>query len=114
MLRNKTIFDLGVLLIELWFNKSLEQLRHPEDLGDDGRPNEYTDFATALRLIRAVDADAGPRYGKAVRRCIKCDFDQREDDLDSQEFRQAVYQGVVAVLDEELTEFRGGNTTLIS
>lgn len=107
MIRNKSIFDLGILLIELCFNKSLEQLREPEDL-NNGKPNAYTDFSTANRLIQSVYNEAGNRYGDAVRRCIRCDFDQREETFESNEFRQAVYHRVVAPLEDDLRDFCGG------
>ena len=107
MIRNKSMFDLGILLIELCFNKSLEELREPEDL-DNGKPNAYTDFSTANRLIQLVYNEAGNRYGDAVRRCIRCEFDQREETFESDGFRQAVYQRVVAPLEDDLRDFCGG------
>jgi len=69
VIRNKSVFDLGVLLIELYYNKSLEQMQTPEDLDDNGKVNAYTSLVTANRLIPEVYAEAGVRYGHAVRRC---------------------------------------------
>jgi hypothetical protein len=63
---------------------------------ENGKPNAYTDFSTANRLIQSVYSEGGNRYGDAVRRCIRCDFDQREETFESDDFRQAVYQRVVA------------------
>lgn len=114
IIRNKSVFDLGILLIELCFNKSLEQMQASEDLDDDGKVNSYTTLATANRLISDVYAEAGARYGDAVRRCIRCDFDQREETFESDEFRQAVYERVVAPLEDDLRDFCGGKLPQLS
>jgi hypothetical protein len=114
IIRNKSVFDLGVLLIELCFNKSLEQMQAPEDLDDDGKVNSYTSLATANRLISEVYAEAGVRYGDAVRRCIRCDFDQREETFESDVFRQALYQRVVVPLGDDLRDFCGGKLPQVS
>ena len=108
IIRNYSVFDLGVLLIELCFNQSIEQMQEPDDLDDDGKVNAYTRLATAHRLIPAVYGEAGTRYGDAVRRCIRCDFDQLEETFESDEFRQAVYQRVVVPLEDDLRDFCGG------
>lgn len=106
--RNKSIFGLGVLLIELWFGQPLEDLRKPEDFGLHGQVNRITDFATARRLSEDIYREAGDWYGDAVRRCIYCEFDQRHNSLDSQALMEAVHRGVVAPLEENLTSFCGG------
>jgi hypothetical protein len=43
-------------------------------------------------------SEAGARYSDAVRRCIRCDFDQRASSLEDSRFVEAVYRGVVAQL----------------
>lgn len=106
--RNKSIFALGVLLIELWFGQSLEDLRKPEDYGSHHQVNHITDFSTARRLSEDIYREAGDWYGDAVRRCIYCEFDQRHNSLDSQALKEAVHRGVVAPLEENPTSFCGG------
>lgn len=49
----------------------------------------------------------GDRYADAVRRCIRCAFDTRKIDLEDGQFRGAVYEGVVAPLEENLRDFTG-------
>lgn len=105
---NKSIFELGVLLIELWFGQLLEDLRKPEDLDSHGQVNNITDFATARRLSEDIYRGAGDCYGDAVRRCTYSEFDQRHNNLDSQTLKEAVHRGVVAPLEENLTSFCGG------
>lgn len=57
--RNQSTFDLGVLLIELWYHQPLEALRIPEDLDKDGEANQITDFVTARRLTEEIYREAG-------------------------------------------------------
>jgi hypothetical protein len=106
--RNQTIFALGVVLIELWFGRPLETLRLPSDLGDHNEANQITDFATARRLSEEIYSEAGDWYGDAVRRCIYCEFDQRNTSLDAEALKEAVYRGVVSPLLDNLTSFCGG------
>ena len=99
LVRNETIFALGVILIELCLGQALETMREPEDLGDDGLPNSLTDYMTARRLVSEVYDEGGGRYGDAVRRCIHCEFDQRNASLDVEAFRQSFFQGVIQPLE---------------
>ena len=108
-LRNQTIFRLGTILIELCLGQTLESLRSAQDpLDANGRMNILTEWSTATRLINDVAMEAGHRYGDAVRRCVFCDFDQRSSSLDNGEFRQALYNGVVAPLEDVWRDFSGG------
>jgi hypothetical protein len=110
MVRNKSLFALGVLLIELSYGKPLESLREPCDMGPNGLPNQYTAWLTASRLIksREISHREGSSYADAVRRCIKCDFDQIDDTLDDRDFRKAYVEGVVLPLQADLKTFNGG------
>ncbi|OCL02071.1 hypothetical protein AOQ84DRAFT_424460 [Glonium stellatum] len=105
VIRNKALFDLGVLLIELWYGQSLEKLRTPADLNTDGIPSLTADWCTADRIVDEILWDAGSRYSEAVRRCIRCDFDRRETNLEDGDFRQAVYDGVVSLLEKNFEQF---------
>lgn len=95
---------LGLLLIELWYGKSIEELQEPCDLDCAGTPGVA--WCTADRLVEnEIEFEAGKRYSDAVRRCIRCDFDRRDMSLDSEGFQQAVYDGVVALLERTLEQF---------
>lgn len=105
-LRNVTLFALGIVLIELCLGQPLETLRVPEDpLDSNGKANVLTNWSTANRMTEAVYSEAGTRYGDAVRRCLHCDFDQRSTNLENDAFRQAVYDGVVAPLEDDVKDF---------
>ncbi|MDE2312744.1 MAG: alpha/beta hydrolase, partial [Elusimicrobia bacterium] len=48
------------------------------------------------------DIDHWSRYGDAVRHCIRCDFDLQETSLEDERFQEAVYDGVVGLLEDDL------------
>jgi hypothetical protein len=103
IIRNQTLYALGVALIELWYGKSLAELRKEGD-GPSGVGGEQLDFMTewnvADRLVDDLYSEAGGKYSDAVRRCIRCDFDRRASSLEDAQFQRAVYQGVVTQLKE--------------
>ncbi|KAF2658683.1 hypothetical protein K491DRAFT_676272 [Lophiostoma macrostomum CBS 122681] len=104
VIRNQTLFTLGILLIELWYGKPIEELQQPCDLDCQGTPG--VTWCTADRLIETeFEFEAGKRYSDAVRRCIRCDFDRSDMSLDNENFQKAVYQGVVALLERTLQQF---------
>ncbi|KAF2867800.1 hypothetical protein BDV95DRAFT_502195 [Massariosphaeria phaeospora] len=104
VIRNQTLFTLGVLLIELWYGKSIEELQMPCDLDCQGTPGVA--WCTAERVVEnEIEFEAGKRYSDAVRRCIRCDFDRKDMSLDNESFQQAVYDGVVSLLEKTLQQF---------
>lgn len=100
---NQTLYALGVALIELWYRKPIEELWVAAD-GPQNTGNNLldlmTEFKTAERLSDALYSEAGAKYSDAVRRCIRCEFDKRARSLEDAQFQKAVYQMVVAQLQE--------------
>jgi hypothetical protein len=99
IIRNQTLYALGLSLIELWYGKPLSVL---SIAGDQAETNQMTEWNTADRLVEELYNEAGGKYSDAVRRCIRCDFDRRGSSLQDVTFQRAVYQGVVAQLQENL------------
>ena len=104
-IRNPVLFALGVLLIELCLGKPLEELKRPDERTRDGSVDAALDWVAADRLVEDVYLEGGSRYGDAVRHCIRCDFDRRETSLEDEDFQQAVYEGVVSLLEDDLKQF---------
>ena len=103
IIRNQTLYALGVSLIELWYGKPLHELHLPEDGPldtGDARVDLMTEWNIADRLVDELYSEAGGKYSDAVRRCIRCDFDRRASSLEDSAFQRAVYQGVVSQLKE--------------
>ena len=96
-IRNEALFNLGVLLLELSYGKSLSDFKCPED------PPIFTEFAIARRLVEELTEEAASGYVDAARACIFCDFGTKINimSLDNGSFRQAVYNDVVVPLEDE-------------
>lgn len=99
---NEALFALGLVLLELAYDKPLKSFQKPEDLGVDGKPNAFTDMIVAQRLEMTVERAAGLTYANVVRRCLHCTFDVDNPDLEDPKFYRAVYIGVVGPLMELL------------
>lgn len=109
-IRNEWVYALGIFLIEWCLGKSILQLQEPGDEIPGGMLPFLTEYRTATRLIEVVEDQAGVRYGAAVRRCIRCDFDERVYDLDDEAFCQAFYKGVVACLEDDVRQLDGDDS----
>lgn len=106
---NKTLFALGIVLIELCLNKTLEDLRPPsDDKHEAARSQGIVDvYRTATSQIDNVYSKGGTQYGYVVQRCLKCEFGIQDSkkQLDFDAFRGLVYEGVVAPLEEDLRKY---------
>jgi hypothetical protein len=104
-IRNRTLFSLGLLLIELCLNRKFEDLRREYQLnnfgvsmGLDAQAVIPDDMEIADRQVDRVYLDAGYSYGYAVQRCLRCEFPGRDitKNFDFKEFRRHFFNGVVA------------------
>ncbi|XPS78885.1 hypothetical protein M3J09_010884 [Ascochyta lentis] len=107
VIRNRTLYILGIVLIELCYGKPMQALEEPDDVQCEGTPG--ISWCTADRLIRTKDLEnhIGKRYADAVRRCVYCDFGVDEANLEDATFQQVVYQEVVEKLEVSLQHVEG-------
>lgn len=104
-IRNESLFALGILLIELCLHRPFEDLLLPADLNADGTKHATTEYCAALRLLDTITGEASLEYVEVTRQCIECHFNQGAASLDNEIFREAVYDNVVTVLEEEASRF---------
>ncbi|KAK5653256.1 hypothetical protein OQA88_9155 [Cercophora sp. LCS_1] len=94
----KTLFSLGVLLLEIILGSSLESLRKPEESvefpGDE--LGVIRDSITIHRLLQTQVALINPAYKTVIERCVGCGLPQG---LDEETFREKMYNGVVTELE---------------
>ena len=90
------LFALGVMLLELCFGNALEDnpVRHMY-LGNDGKPNDWTDIATATHWQKSALGELGADYAEAIRKCILCAFPRPYKDLSDDQFSEAIHSEVV-------------------
>lgn len=95
---NDFLFGLGVMLLELAYQKPLRSMQQACDVANS-QDERHTLFFTAKRMSRLVSAKSGSRYGEIVRKCLACDFG-RGDDLSQPALQEGVYREVVCELTE--------------
>ena len=103
---NQSLFSLGIILIELWFWKSMESWQAQDGSAQvgGGMTPSTVEYLTAVRVIEELYGDAGEDYCDVVRRCIT-GLDHRETRLEIDEFKNEVYLKVVQPLEEHLQVF---------
>ncbi|KAI0915101.1 hypothetical protein F4823DRAFT_557547 [Ustulina deusta] len=100
-IRHKTLFALGILLIELGLNKTFHQIRADTSTGGPIRETSVQDdYAIAKQVIDSeeLELELGESYANAVQRCIQCHFlgsESTQNFLHSK-FRKQFFTGVVA------------------
>ena len=108
---NKTLFALGIVLIELALNRPLEKFRIDAMSSEPSASNRsYTTADTyqlATSLIDMVYDEQGTQYGYVVQRCLRCEFAFQDSmkRLELDAFRAAVYEGVLVPLEEHLNRY---------
>jgi hypothetical protein len=105
---DKTLFSLGIVLIELWFERHIEDLRSPHQIQNaDKQDKDTTDFETAQHRIGELSTQAGEDYGFAVWRCINglsstigIKGMTNARNLLSEEFKDEVHANVICLLEK--------------
>lgn len=103
LIRNETLFPLGLALVELSLCRTIFDLRGPED---DDSVEAVASLKTASRHLQDVYVESGTAYGDVVTKCLfwtgPCDTE-----LDDENFHGTVFDAVVSPLINDLEVFRG-------
>ena len=94
-IRNQTLFNLGVMLVELAYDSPLKELVIPADVDPHG--DDYTLYFAALRLGEDLKRRLAPGYGAAVTICLHGGFGA-SCDLEDIEVQERFYHEVVQKL----------------
>jgi hypothetical protein len=100
--RNRSLFSLGVALLELWYATPMEVLR--EKAAQEFDKPDISVSEAAEQFIGWLYRDAGRRYADAVRRCVLC-LDYRDTDFRSHEFKEEFRQRILLPLEESMMLF---------
>jgi len=96
VVRNQLLFSLGIVLLELAYQRPLASLT--SDLDRINILPEDVPYRTADRLANRVSAKLGANYAELVRKCVHCDFGSGFD-LKQMRLQEAFYRSVVCELD---------------
>ncbi|KAF8248463.1 hypothetical protein K440DRAFT_660790 [Wilcoxina mikolae CBS 423.85] len=101
---NKNLLSLGIVLVELWFERRIEELR-----GEDAHfgIDDDANFKTAQNLLGHISTHAGINYGNAVHHCINglkdsVETPAAERSLEYNKFKNDAYENVVNLLQKNL------------
>jgi hypothetical protein len=98
VIQSQLLFPLGLALTELACLQPIDKLRLPED---DRQNPSTTNLATASRLLNIVRSHCGANYAEVVRSCLFWPGPGSED-MDDEDFQNAVYDKIVQPLREDL------------
>lgn len=103
VIKDRMLFTLGIVLIELCMKQSIDDLHIPSELNTDGSKHDLSDFQTAVRLLEtnAISDEFGERWSEVVYRCIHCNLDAPKKTLENDAYRKAFYAAIVLKLEEE-------------
>jgi hypothetical protein len=100
---DKNLFSLGLVLVELWYRKRLEDLRS----SNNNQLHDHLDYTTAVQRIKEIEDQAGPMYSTAVRRCIRR-LDCTVQSLDNEGFKEQVHEQVMSQLELNWRQYEVG------
>jgi hypothetical protein len=101
LIPNRTIFTLGVALLELSYGSSILSFVEPTEQSENGNVHSMTEALVASRLARELNKIESENFARAVLSCVTWTFNTSKVDLADFELRMAFYQNVVVPLQED-------------
>ena len=101
-IKNRALFALGLLLIELILERPMEELGIPFDQAQGGSLVSLFSDSVVFDLLGNVNIRGGVNYYLSVKRCIYSEFQHTNLDFDDDKFRQEMYAKVIRPLEENL------------
>lgn len=97
-IRNRTLFALGILLMEVCLNRALPYLRNELQGLSPLHGSGQIAVQNIDECLEEVYGEAGDEYGYAVQRCLRCEFPgpDRQKNFQNPGFRTHFFRGVVA------------------
>lgn len=106
---NFGILSLGIVLIEMHFGRSIEELSIPEDLRGSSTIDCNALSRTADRLFEKIRCECSPNYKKAIEACLQVPWKVAGQPVSllDESTRQEVWKHIIVPLEEDM-EFLGG------
>ncbi|KAF8253585.1 hypothetical protein K440DRAFT_656808 [Wilcoxina mikolae CBS 423.85] len=108
---DRNLFSLGVILVELWFEQRIEDLRPASAINRAKQTVDNGAYETVKQLMGDIFTYAGEDYGLVISRCINglnrsIGMKQGKDrSLENEVFKNDVYTNVVLLLERNLEVF---------
>lgn len=101
LIRNRILFPLGIVLVELSLCQSMENVREPDD---SDQTEEHANLKTATRLLPRVEELSGPEYAEVADRCLSW-HGRKETSLEAKEMQEEIFKLIIWPLIENLRVF---------
>lgn len=100
------LLSLGIMILELWFNRPIESCRwHRDYLNPNGEENDCTRLNTASKWQRLALEEGGTKLHELTSTCIYNSFGMARPDLRCREMQMSIYTNVAEPLKELLKYF---------
>lgn len=99
---NASLFALGVVLLEVCYNRSIEDLAVAEEKNERGESSDMTPLLTTMRLRNGVKNELGMHYERAVNACFQlpnADVDPQGMPEDSSKFAKSMMRDIIQPLE---------------
>ncbi|KAI9374699.1 hypothetical protein BJX61DRAFT_550929 [Aspergillus egyptiacus] len=98
---SSSLLSLAILLLELSFGEPIEQIRHPDDLGNKTLADDMTDFQTANRWYKTEKARLSRGFQQAILTCLQ-EYLNPDADLNEPEYCKVIKDKVLLPLEDEM------------
>lgn len=97
LVRNETLFYLGVMLMEIATQRPFSEL--------SSEGHDQPEFSAAVTASKTFDCDLGTTYREIIDKCLWCDFGSGED-LSQEKLQRQFHNDVVSELERLETQLR--------
>jgi hypothetical protein len=70
--KNTSLFALGIFLLEMCYDRPIEELANVKEKNENGEASDHTPFLTAMRLSKLAQDELGVCYAQAIKACLEC------------------------------------------
>lgn len=95
------LLALAILLLEISFGQSIEEIRRPEDLGNKTVWDDKTDLQTADRWYKAERPRLSSGFSKAILTCLQ-EYLNPDANLDDPDYCNVIKEKVLQPLEDEM------------
>jgi hypothetical protein len=96
-----SLLSLAILLMELSFGQSIEQIRHPDDLGNKAVADDMADLQTANRWYKSEKPRLSRGFQQAILTCLQ-EYLNPDANLKDRNYCNVIKEKVLQPLEDEM------------
>jgi hypothetical protein len=103
--RNASLFALGIFMLEVCYNRGIEELATDKEKNENGEASSFTPMLTAIRLSHIVKEELGLNYAQAVNACLHPHDSDTDETGDPSHFAKSVMKNIINPLETVAESF---------